>query len=368
MQGRNFKDKNIIFKFFDNSTNSKIDAGSLQFHSNDFKDLDFSCKFELLEAQGNEPYWIVTLVSQTDVHWKNIYIYDEFIIELKRVFSKNKCELVFLTRELSKYYSEKLYPLFHDFEIGLRQTLHLSLSFSMGQNWDARLFEEQQLKKKKDSIKSKSSEHIIEEFDLTTLTNFLLNKTIINFSKEGNNSLVSIDYYEKTEDLILDLIKYEGDIKLTSLWKAIIVPQGFNHYSEEILAKKFKKLKHIRNNIAHNKRIRFKEYTESRDFLVEFNSKLSYFNDELSKNRTESLKLFSSIDFSKLIALPDLSKNFLEISKVMGDTIRNLSANMTDYSNLFSAIYGMNDSEQEVIDDIDEDDIDENDIDENEEE
>ncbi|PCS13827.1 hypothetical protein RU90_GL001792 [Lactococcus lactis subsp. hordniae] len=243
MQDRNFEKRDIIYKWFDNSTISIIDGSSFQFNSNNDKDLMFSCESELLKVDKEEPYWIFTLVSQTDVHWKNIYLYDEFIAELKKVLSKNKCDLVFLTRELSKYYSGKLYPLFHDFEIGLRQTLHLALSSSIGQNWDARFFEAQKLKKKKKDIKSKSSEHIIEEFDLTDLTSFLLDKSIINFYKDGNNSLVSINYYENTENLILELIKYDGKVQLTSLWKTIIVPQGFNQYSEEILIEKFKLFK-----------------------------------------------------------------------------------------------------------------------------
>lgn len=371
MQDRNFKDENIIFKWFDNSSISIKDVSSLKFHSSNDKVLELSCKFELLKADGEEPYWIVTLDSQTDVHWKNIYLYDELIIELKKVLSKNDCELVFLTRELSKYYSEKLYPLFHDFEIGLRQTLHLALSSSIGQNWDASFFAAQKLKKKKNDIKGKSSEHIIEEFDLTDLTNFLFEKSIINFYGGEKNRLVSVNYYENIEEIILDLIKYDGKLELTSLWKAIIVPQGFSYYSEKTLIKKFARLKKIRNNVAHNKKVTFKQFTESRDFLVEFNIKLSYFNSRLSKNRTQNLTLFSSSDLSKLIAIPDLAKNALKISRAVSKAMNSLTANIPDYSKLFSNIYGMSSlPQEEIVEDIDEDDVNEweEDNDENEEE
>ncbi|GAA3254555.1 hypothetical protein LMG8520_0282 [Lactococcus lactis subsp. lactis] len=75
--------------------------------------------------------------------------------------------------------------------------------------------------------------------------------------------------------------------------------------------------------------------------------------------------MFTSSDFSKLIAIPNLAKNAFGVSSIVTKIVNNFTASMPDYSKLFPRMDWMNVFDDEVFDDIGEDNIDENEEDNN---
>lgn len=203
--------------------------------------------------------------------------------------------------------SEKLYPLYSQYERRIRQLILLVLTKAFGCRWIGETFSEEQMKSIKERAKGKLTD-ILENLDLKEMENYLFEKNTVDY----------INYYdviltkEKTNNMTkAELLKNIENMRPKSLWETNFSEIGF----EDEWKKSITEVHDCRNKVAHHKRITIEEYKIIRTRLKRLNNKISIAIDNIqNKDFSDNTSINVLGGFG--IALSRLSKAVLSLYDV----------------------------------------------------
>lgn len=268
---------------------------------------EISFSFEMKEYNSNIENissFILTFKSLTNVYKPKISLYDDFVQELQKIISINNCKSYFLNRELSKFYSRELYTIFNDFEVGLRRFMHLIFFKTFGPKWGENIIPKEFKNKIKHNLKSGNSDHIIEEFELSTIETLLfkpifIEKTDIQNEEKFIKPLQNIGSYDKPEYVIpLDyVLDSTSSYTVFSLWERYFSEYVGHKFIGEKFKENFKKIRQIRNKIAHNKKVTNENFIFATTFLKEFQNEIRQISNSIlnPKIRDTDITYYSSL-------------------------------------------------------------------------
>lgn len=299
----NTKDKIIEFK------NKKIKYNIKKYDSKHSKEIIYNILLELKEDENAE----------------NIKFFEEFDSKFLRIIGsysseQNKMYINTLTDEISMYYSKELYPQFNEIENMLRKIIYIFMENSFGSSW---------VKKTLPEDLKKSLDVSFERRNITNVENDYLDN--IDFIQLG--AFLFEEYPNYNQQEMIKLLEKIKDFKPENLKQEIpkIIEEGkkksnysryFNDNLEnDNLQEKWAELYKYRCVIAHNKKIREKEYSKSIELI-----------DEL---KAVFLKCIKGIDTAEV---PEEEKENLE---KFGKDVFSLNYNLGSYTN--SAISSLRD-------------------------
>ncbi|MBD5824606.1 hypothetical protein [Lactococcus petauri] len=327
-------------------------------------DGDINFDFEIIEHESdNGPSsYIVTFKSLTNIYKKKIFLYDNFLTELKIVLNKNYCLSYSLNRELSKYYSRQLYTVFHDFEVGLRRFMHLIFFKTFGPKWDEKIIPKELKNSVVYRFDNHISDHIIEEFELAAIENLLFKPIFIEKidteEKKYISPLQNIGSYDKPEYAIpIDFVlNSTSNYTAFSLWDRYFSQYVRYRFKGEKFIESFKKIRQIRNKVAHNKKITNKDYIEANNFLKAFQVELKRISNSIlapdqqesvDSNFASALQINSQmIEAIKAYLLPtiqvpeitEIIKNINYPNTQIDKTIKNINKPYEEFKNTVQAV------------------------------
>ena len=173
---------------------------------------------------------------------------------------------------LSKYYCEKLYPKYSEYERKLRCMVLLIVTKAYGKGWVANTVKGDLKKnvttKARENINGIPMEDILEYFDLRDLENYLFAPQEIDIAEFVENELSpeKLALLDKTQICLL----IKNARRPSCLWERIFTGVG----NVEEWRKITKSVHDVRNCVAHNKKLSKKEYDETLKTLKKINSKL----------------------------------------------------------------------------------------------
>lgn len=315
--------------FLDNPDDQK-----LKFKS---KNGEILFSFELFEysSKNSTSAYILTLKSLTNVYKKKIFLYSDFVKEIKIILNRNHCESFFLNRELSKYYSKELYGIFNDFEVTLRRLMHLVFFKNYGHHWEEKFVDRKTLNDLKGKIKNSKSDHIIEEMNLYDIESLLFKEIVIECKKDSITTfeiMQDIGSYEDPNYVVSPefiLGNSDGVFRKFSLWEEVFSKHISKEFRGDTFEQNFKKMRQIRNQVAHNKKVNYYEFEFIKSFLKKFTKEMtlisieaSYENiPELSASLASAIQDSISPIFENLKYLNSLTNNpkMLELSKSLSN-------------------------------------------------
>lgn len=289
--------------------------------------------FELTEYTSKEssPAYILTLNSHTNVYKPKIFLYNDFVNELKKFLNINHCESVFLNRELSKYYSNELYSIFNEFEVTLRRLMHLVFFKNYGHHWEEKLFDKSIVSELKKKIQETKSDHIIEEMNLSAIESLLFKEIVIESKKDSVATfelMQNIGSYDNPKYVVSPefiLNANGGSFRTFSLWEEVFSKHISSEFQGPVFEEKFKKMREIRNKVAHNKKVKHSDFTFIKSFLNKFTKEMMLISvekkyssiPELSTSLASAIQNFMSPISETLKYLDTLSLNpkIVELSK-----------------------------------------------------
>ncbi len=238
--------------------------------------------FEMKEYKSKE-YTSASLLkftSQTNVYKPKIFLYDNFLKQLKIIVSRHYCNSYFLTRELSRHYSKELYEIFNNFEISLRKLIHLVFFNNFGHLWETKLFDKNILGMLKSNMKSNESDHIIEEMDLSDIETLLFREIVIECRNESSVNykiMQNIGTYNQPEyilspDFVLNNV---GSFRRFSLWDEFFSKNMKKEFHGSEFIENFTKMRKIRNKVAHNKKVIYSDFIFINTFLKKFTKEMN---------------------------------------------------------------------------------------------
>ncbi|WEA13301.1 hypothetical protein [Lactococcus garvieae] len=266
---------------------------------------------EIDDRESPSNHKVITFGSQDDIEEKNIEIYDEFIKDLKISLSKFQYQAIFLDKSLSKYYSEKLYPLLHDFEIELRKFIHAIFFKIFGANWEKQLLPQYLLDENNYKVGLDGSDHIIEELELSTIENLLFNPNFVERIDESGSSAIvplqNIGSYNNPNYVvpINFLSSDENRYTFFSLWEKYFSSHVSEQFQGTDFFKNFGKLRNIRNQVAHNKKVTNSDLLFAKEFLTKFIAEINSISTALLFKATttpEISPLFESVQRNEQMA------------------------------------------------------------------
>lgn len=289
--------------------------------------------FELFEysSKNSTSAYILTLKSLTNVYKKKIFLYSDFVKEIKIILNRNHCESFFLNRELSKYYSKELYGIFNDFEVTLRRLMHLVFFKNYGHHWEEKFVDRKTLNDLKGKIKNSKSDHIIEEMNLYDIESLLFKEIVIECKKDSITTfeiMQDIGSYENPNYVVSPefiLGNSDGVFRKFSLWEEVFSKHISKEFRGDTFEQNFKKMRQIRNQVAHNKKVNYSEFEFIKSFLKKFTKEMtlisieaSYENiPELSASLASAIQDLISPIFENLKYLNSLK--MLELSKSLSN-------------------------------------------------
>lgn len=234
------------------------------------KNIEFSLRLTDFKSIDFDVAHIFEFSIQEDIHWKNMSFYDDFIKEFEIIVQKNRGKCLFLDRKLSKYYSEKMYPLFNDFENELRRLIQVVFFKELGREWEERAFLPKQLRET-------NRKPILEELNLTGLETLLFKK-IFAQKGEGDGLQTKLIRVDDTPDALNDLLDFftdfDGRVRRFSAWDEYFSKYMKSEFQGKVFIEKYKKVKKIRNKVAHNKKVRNEDFQFIKTFLVHFTEEI----------------------------------------------------------------------------------------------
>lgn len=357
--------KDRVALWFKDSKIQKIKnrpAQTVFYPINELKNIEFKLKWTSFKSKEHDIAYIFEFSSQTDVHWKNMSTYDTFIDEFERTVRKNKGKCIFLDRKLSKYYSEKMYPIFNDFENELRRLIQVILFKEFGREWEKEFFSQKQLKQ----MNGKS---ILEELDLTGLEALLFEKIFIQKSDGFIFETKLIREFDVPDDLLNFFINSEGNFRRFSAWDEYFSDYVKPEFQGEAFIENYKRVKKVRNKVAHHKKVRNTDFQFIKTFLGRFTKEIKSLSTSIIYN--EELVSFANLFTSMQTFGETLQKTMTPVFENIGNMMKGLTDSLT---NLYTPTFleslnkipkiGMNNFDYSNDEDID-DDL-ENDIEENE--
>ena len=189
---------------------------------------------------------------------------------------------------LSKYYCEKLYPKYSEYERKIRCMVLLIVTKAYGKGWVETTIKGKLQKnvttKARANINRINMEEILEYFDLSDLENYLFAPQEIDIAEFIENELApeKLALLDKTQICLL----IENARRPSCLWERLFTDVG----NVEEWKKIIKSVHDVRNCVAHNKKLSKKEYDETLKTLKKINSKLDAEIDEIIVQELEAEK------------------------------------------------------------------------------
>lgn len=281
----NIKDKTIEFK------NKKIKYNIKKYDSQYSKEVIYNISLELKEVENAE----------------NISFFEEFDSKFLRIIQaysseQNKMYINTLTDEISMYYSKELYPQFNEIENMLRKIIYIFMENAFGSDW---------VKKTLPEALKKSLDVSFERRNITNVENDYLDN--IDFIQLGAflfeeypncNQQDMINQLEKIKNLKIEDLKNELQKIIEEGKKKSNYSRYFNNnLQNDNLQQKWEELYKYRCVIAHNKKIRGKEYSKSIELIDELKTVfLNCINGidtaEVPEEEKENLEKFGKDVFS----------------------------------------------------------------------
>ncbi|MGT2847094.1 hypothetical protein [Streptococcus massiliensis] len=215
-----------------------VSKEELGFQVSENKIMKFSIRFKKTERSI-----LCHLQSLGDIHWSKLDYYDSFRTTLSGLLNQ-KFNVTFFSRELSKYYAEKCYPIIYDYENNLRQLFYLIYHFN-------EIHEIHKLAKSK--LKPGKLNMFVEDLDLFELEKLFFSKIWLLNDDDSYNYCGSVGIQE----LISEMSKLSRKPDFFSTWDIYIAP-----FNREFLVDedKIKRVRNIRNKVFHHKEMSYDDW------------------------------------------------------------------------------------------------------------
>ena len=189
---------------------------------------------------------------------------------------------------LSKYYCEKLYPKYSEYERKLRYMVLLVVTKAYGKGWIANTIkgkiEKNVSAKARNSINRIHMNDILEYFDLNDLENYLFAPPEMDVVQFVENELTPEKLSALNKGQICLLI--ENIRRPSCLWERIFTDVGTAEEWKNLT----KAVHGIRNCVAHNKKISKKQYDDTLKILTKINNRLDVAIDTVITQELEETK------------------------------------------------------------------------------
>lgn len=189
---------------------------------------------------------------------------------------------------LSKYYCEKLYPKYSEYERKLRYMVLLVVTKAYGKGWIANTIkgkiEKNVSAKARNSINRIHMNDILEYFDLNDLENYLFAPPEMDVVQFVENELTPEKLSALNKGQICLLI--ENIRRPSCLWERIFTDVGTAEEWKNLT----KTVHGIRNCVAHNKKISKKQYDDTLKILTKINNRLDVAIDTVITQELEETK------------------------------------------------------------------------------
>lgn len=243
-----------IIKFINIDPLIKIKQNVLTFQKEQNLEYKFSIIFEISKKPSHEDrFFIVSLENEYDV---NIDIFVEIGDKIKWLLKKiqpNNNTLTILWDDVGRYYAEKAYPLINKIENLMRKLISKFMLINVGVEWTKTSIHPELIKKIESFNEDEEYSNDLHKLDFIHLSEIL-------FKKKRDISLEELDRI---------LLKNKLEKYDISRIKRIIPKSNWEKYFSSLLGektdkleKKWKILYKFRNNVAHNRFIKAKEFAE----------------------------------------------------------------------------------------------------------
>lgn len=224
--------------------------------------------------------------------------------------------------EPSEYFCEKLAPRFGKFERLMRSFIYISLTKSLGFNWFESTFTEEiqtDIKNKGNIGRADLIERGLYEMTFAQLYDYLFKP----FSYCSAETVVYEQLLSKSlDDMGKDeIVSILSRCKKESLWNRFFTDTQFN------LEEPLRQMRDYRNKVAHNKFIKYAEYSDCKQKLIKINAILDNAIQQINtdiyteKHFTDSLMSFAAL-FAGLLknnfdVAAGTQKNFNALGKIL---------------------------------------------------
>ena len=215
------------------------DDNVFNYQVNDQLTLEF-----VVTQQKSDNLLLFKIESQTDVHWRKTYFYDEVRSKLIGLLSSGY-EVTLLSRELSRYYAQKCYPIIDEYENNLRQLFYLLFHFKeIGEIDNA-------IKGKK--LKQGKLNIFVEDLNLGELERLFFSKIWL-LNENGQ-----YEYFDTSDGLkvVEKISQLHTKPEFKSTWELFILPVTEAVKVDDDL---LKRIRQIRNKVSHYKEMIFEDW------------------------------------------------------------------------------------------------------------
>lgn len=265
-----------------------------KFDTTDGKEVIFIVKFETLKSNINlEEITFFESFDQEFINTINLYKSE-----------KNYIYINTLEDEISKYYSERLYPKFNKIENKLRKIIYIFMENNLGSLWMEKSIGPN-LKEKLDKsfqdrhIKDNQNDYLINT-DFIVLGKFLFEEYTTGKFEDIESKIKKLEGIDESQ-LRSEIKKIQEDYTKKS---------NYNRYFDgklenDNLKKKWESLYNYRCLVAHNKRIRKKEFETSNKLIEDLDKVFekcltNIDNVKVPKENIDTLEKIGIISFSEV--------------------------------------------------------------------
>ncbi len=219
-----------------------------------YKELKIAYDIKKYETkEKNEIMLVITFLVEDEAKIEELEKFDKSFLDFLSKF--NDFSLNILWDDISIKYAESMYSQISYIENLLRKIIYYFMGKNVGNNWTRKCFPElvdNSIKKVKDKNHIETDENILYYADFIQL-NFLL------FVKYSNETISQSELIEKLKDEKCDIeeliSKYEGKSNWDRYFQPVV--------NKENLENDLNKLYYYRNLVAHNRKIRKHDKTET---------------------------------------------------------------------------------------------------------
>lgn len=225
-----------------------------------------------------------------------------------------------LIDDISKEYACRLYPKINNIEKTLRKIIYIFMEKSLGREWVKKAFPIDIKTKLDETLKrrniTENNNDYLEEIDFIVLSSFLFDKY-----STGN-----------FDNILKELKKLDNDLSIDKIEKIINENEKKSNYErffkddlrDDKFDEKWKTLYQYRNLVAHNKKIRKKDYENATTLINQFESMFQECLNKLNKDVKMTKEQKNE--------LQELGNNVL---------IKNMDSNLLNFKLKFNNFYGI---------------------------
>lgn len=313
-----------VAEFFEDAEHFQVMEKNLVFKASAERSIEFD--FAINSKKGSH---IITMKPTKNVHWKHMSLYDDFNVKLNSFIKRKGMEYIHLSKELSKYYSEKLYPYFHVFENELRRLMHLIFTYESDMDWQQELLDETKKKAMSKRKKENRSEQIIDESDFSFWEDFLFGENYIQVKSEKGKTRMMLNTFTSNE-LLSHISEHNNDYRVYSIWDEFCTGFPNESLQRNIFEEDFKKLVKVRNAVAHHKKLTYNDYKQAEKILKEAICELSKRNDDIVLGEPLNVNLLETIK----VAL----EGYRRLSSLTRASLESITEGMNLLSKTFSGL------------------------------